>query len=219
MIRGENIFSKTLPVANATLRPDMSSDGFTIFATTIGPSGIVWSDVGVLGVQLPEGRKDETRARVRQRFPDARPRAPSPQIARAVDAIVRLLRGEAADLSAIELDMSRVSPFHRRVYQAARAIPRGRTLSYGELARRLGAPRSARAVGQALGRNPFAIVVPCHRVISASGRAGGFSAHGGVATKLRMLSIECAALPEARVAPSIGRRPPANESRCCRPRR
>ena len=109
---------------------------------------------------------------------------------RALDGIVALLRGEASDLSAVALDMERVPPFHRRVYEAARTIPPGATLSYGEIAARLGAPGSARAVGQALGRNPFAIVVPCHRVLAAGGKVGGFSANGGVTTKLRLLSIE-----------------------------
>src|SRR4029079_6784817 len=99
---------------------------------------------------------------------------------------------EAAELSAIALDMAQVPPFHRRVYEVARTIPPGATLSYGEIATRLGVPGSARAVGQALGRNPFAIVVPCHRVLAAGGKMGGFSANGGIGTKLRMLSIESA---------------------------
>src|SRR5207247_4929923 len=98
--------------------------------------------------------------------------------------------GEASDLSAVALDMERVSPFHRRVYQVARTIPPGATLSYGDIAAHLGARGLARAVGQALGRNPFAIVVPCHRVLAAGGKAGGFSANGGIATKLRLLGIE-----------------------------
>ena len=83
-------------------------------------------------------------------------------------------------------------PFHRRVYEVTRTIAPGVTRSYGEIAARLGAPRSARAVGQALGRNPFAILVPCHRVLAAGGKPGGFSANGGVATKLRLLAIETA---------------------------
>jgi methylated-DNA-[protein]-cysteine S-methyltransferase len=111
-------------------------------------------------------------------------------VRRAVDAITALLRGERTDLTSVPLDMERVPEFHRRVYEAARAIPPGSTRSYGEIAKQLGEPGSARAVGQALGRNPFAIVVPCHRVLAAGGRSGGFSATGGVTTKLRMLAIE-----------------------------
>jgi methylated-DNA-[protein]-cysteine S-methyltransferase len=103
-----------------------------------------------------------------------------------------LLRGEASDLAGVALDMDQVPEFHRRVYDAARTIPPGETLSYGDIARRVGAPGAARAVGQALGRNPFPIVVPCHRVLAAGGRIGGFSAQGGVATKRRMLAIESA---------------------------
>ena len=115
---------------------------------------------------------------------------PPPSVGRAIDAIVSLLRGEGTDLSGIELDMEHVPAFHRRVYEVARTIPSGATLSYGEIATRLGAPGSARAVGQALGRNPFPIVVPCHRVLAAGGKVGGFSATGGITTKLRLLSIE-----------------------------
>jgi methylated-DNA-[protein]-cysteine S-methyltransferase len=108
----------------------------------------------------------------------------------AIDGIVALLRGEQRDLTAIPLNMEDVPTFHRRVYEVARTIPPGATLSYGEIAARLNEPGAARAVGQALGRNPFAILVPCHRVLAADGRIGGFSANGGIATKLRILSIE-----------------------------
>jgi methylated-DNA-[protein]-cysteine S-methyltransferase len=141
-------------------------------------------------VQLPESRESETRARLLRRFPDARETAPPREVRRAVGGIAALLRGEASDLSAVALDMDRVPPFQRRVYEVARTIPPGATLSYGEVAARLGAPGAARAVGQALGRNPFAIVVPCHRVLAADGRVGGFSANGGIATKLQLLAIE-----------------------------
>jgi methylated-DNA-[protein]-cysteine S-methyltransferase len=117
--------------------------------------------------------------------------------------IVALLDGKPIDLSGIELDMEGVPPFRRRVYEAARRIPAGKTLSYGEIAARIDAPGSARAVGQALGRNPFAIIVPCHRVLAASGKPGGFSANGGVSTKLRMLAIEGSG-PNGRSEPSAG---------------
>ena len=170
--------------------PIMTAHGFVLFDTAIGRCGIAWGGRGVVGVQLPEAREPETRARVLQRFPGAREAAPPPDVQRAVDGITALLRGEASDLSAVALDMERVSPFHRRVYQVARTIPPGATLSYGDIAAHLGARGLARAVGQALGRNPFAIVVPCHRVLAAGGKAGGFSANGGITTKLRLLSIE-----------------------------
>jgi O-6-methylguanine DNA methyltransferase len=156
----------------------------------IGRCGIAWGARGVVGVQLPEAREPATRARLRQRFPAAREATPPRDVQRALDGITALLHGESSDLSAVALDMDHVPPFHRRVYEAARMIPPGATLAYGEIAARLGAPGAARAVGQALGRNPFAIVVPCHRVLAAGGKVGGFSANGGVTTKLRLLGIE-----------------------------
>ena len=168
----------------------MTARGFSLFDTAIGRCGIAWGGDGIVGVQLPEAREQGTRARVLARFPGVREGQPPADVKRAQRGIVALLRGQASDLSAVALDMQGVPPFHRRVYQVARTIPPGATLSYGEVAARLGAPRSARAVGQALGRNPFAIVVPCHRVLAASGKLGGFSANGGVTTKLRLLSIE-----------------------------
>jgi O-6-methylguanine DNA methyltransferase len=163
---------------------------FTLFDTAIGPCAIVWGARGIVCVQLPEATEPTTCARVLQRFPIAREAAPPPEVARARDRIIALLRGEPGDLSAILLDMDLVPPFHRRVYEAARGIPRGATMTYGALAARIGAAGSARAVGQALARNPFAIIVPCHRVVAAGGRIGGFSANGGTTTKLRLLAIE-----------------------------
>lgn len=168
----------------------MPAPGFALFDTAIGDCGVAWNGGALAGVQLPEASGRATRARLQRRFPAARETPPPPAVRRAIDAIRALLRGEPADLSAIALDLDGVPPFHRRVYDAARAIAPGATLSYGEIAARIGAPGSARAVGQALGRNPFAIVVPCHRVLAANGRLGGFSANGGAATKLRMLAIE-----------------------------
>jgi methylated-DNA-[protein]-cysteine S-methyltransferase len=172
----------------------MSSDErpirFTLFDTTIGTCGIAWSERGVVWVQLPEGAAAKTRARIRHRFPNARDEAPPRAIRLAVEGIVALLRGESRDLDDVVLDQEGVPPFHRRVYAVARRIRPGKTLSYGEIAHELGAPGAARAVGQALGKNPFAIVVPCHRVLAAGGKSGGFSARGGVTTKLRMLAIE-----------------------------
>ena len=170
----------------------MKAEGFTLFDTVIGRCGIAWGGRGVVGVQLPEKRDLETRARLLQRFPGGHESAAPPEVQRAVDDITALLRGEATDLSGVRLDMEGLSPFHRRVYEAARTIPSGTTFSYGDIAAQLGAPGAARAVGQALGRNPFAIVVPCHRVLAAGGKIGGFSANGGAATKLRLLSIEAA---------------------------
>jgi O-6-methylguanine DNA methyltransferase len=171
-------------------RAQMSGQGFAVFDTAVGACGIAWGEGGVIGVRLPEGHERETRAWMARRFPEAREGTPTPAVGRAIEGICALLRGEPSDLSGVALDMTSVPPFHRRVYEAARGIAPGATLSYGEIAAHIGSPLAARAVGQALGRNPFAIVVPCHRVLAAGGKAGGFSASGGVATKLRMLSIE-----------------------------
>ena len=165
--------------------------GIALFDTAIGRCGIAWSDAGVLGVQLPEARPTETLSRMQRRFAGAALTAEPPaHIAAAIAAIGALLDDGRADLTSIALDMDGVPEFHRRVYEVARTIPAGRTLAYGEIAKRLGEPDAARAVGAALGKNPFAIVVPCHRVLAASGKIGGFSASGGVTTKLRLLSLE-----------------------------
>jgi methylated-DNA-[protein]-cysteine S-methyltransferase len=174
----------------------MTTEGFTLFDTPVGCCGISWGPGGITGVQLPESSDAGTRARLLRRFPDLPALPPPAEVQAAIDDIVALLSGEARMLDAIELDMTGVPPFHRRVYEIARAIAPGCTRTYGELARELGEPGASRAVGQALGANPFAPVVPCHRVLAAGQRSGGFSAGGGVATKLRMLQIEGARFGE-----------------------
>ena len=168
----------------------MPAPGFTLFDTAIGRCGIAWNERGICRVQLPEQSPSATRQRLALRFPQAAEAAPPPVVQRAIDRIITLLRGEASDLNQIALDMSGVPDFQRRVYEFSRGIAAGATLSYGEVASRIGSPGAARAVGQALGKNPFAIVVPCHRVLAAGGKPGGFSANGGVETKLKMLRIE-----------------------------
>jgi methylated-DNA-[protein]-cysteine S-methyltransferase len=160
----------------------MSERQFALFDTPIGRCGVAWGDAGITLLQLPEARESATRKRLRERVPDAIEASVPESVQEALDAIARLLAGERVDLSGIELDMEGVPPFHRRVYESAREIAPGSSLTYGELAVRLGAPGSARAVGQALGRNPFLIVVPCHRVCAAGGKVGGFTALGGTLT-------------------------------------
>jgi methylated-DNA-[protein]-cysteine S-methyltransferase len=168
----------------------MSAPEFTIFDTAVGPCGIAWTADGVVGVQLPERHERATRARVLRRYPDARESPPPDWIQQVIDQVVGLLRGEKSDLSAVALNMEGVLPFNQSVYALARTIPAGATLSYGEIAARLGNPAAAREVGEALGQNPFPLIVPCHRVLAAGGKVGGFSAAGGVTTKLRLLDIE-----------------------------
>lgn len=168
----------------------MATQGFALFDTAIGTCGIAWGPRGVTGVQLPEARDAETRARVRRRHPAALEASPPPAVQDAIDRISALLAGAAIDLTSVVLDMKGVEPFDARVYDVARTIPAGATLTYGEIAVRLGDPAAAREVGRALARNRFPLVVPCHRVLAAGGKMGGFSAYGGVGMKLKLLSIE-----------------------------
>ncbi|MGE3143799.1 MAG: methylated-DNA--[protein]-cysteine S-methyltransferase, partial [Hyphomonadaceae bacterium] len=164
--------------------------GFSLYETAIGPCGIAWGAHGVIGAQLPEGGLRATRARLARRFPEAREWPPPPAQQAAIASITALIGGERRDLRDIELDMRAVSAFERRVYEAARAIMPGATATYGEIANAIGAPEAARAVGAALGRNPFSIIVPCHRVLAAHGKTGGFTARGGISAKFRVLAIE-----------------------------
>ncbi len=161
-----------------------------LFDTAIGRCGIAWGSQGVIGVQLPEKTPSATRTRLLRLCPNADEIDPPKHIARGIEDIQALLQGEKKTLRAIQLDMGRVAQFNARVYDTARSIPPGVTRTYGEIARAVGQPDGARAVGQALGRNPFAIVVPCHRVVGANDKLVGFSANGGIATKMKMLKIE-----------------------------
>lgn len=163
---------------------------YALFDTTIGRCGVAWNSRGVVGLQLPEKTLAGTRMRLLRHCPNADEAEPPKPIARAIADIQALLCGQKKSLRAVQLDMSRLAPFNARVYETTRAIPPGQTRTYGEIARAIGDPSAARAVGQALGRNPFPIVVPCHRVVGANNRLVGFSATGGIATKLRMLQIE-----------------------------
>jgi methylated-DNA-[protein]-cysteine S-methyltransferase len=169
-----------------------SATAFTLFDTPIGICAIAWGDRGIAGILLPDARELQTRAYLLRRFPGAvESEKPPADVAAAIAGIRGLLSGGQDDLTAIDLDLDRVPPFQRRVYEAIRHIPPGETRTYGEVATLVGdGPGAAQAVGQAMGANPFPIVVPCHRVVAANGRPGGFSAPGGVDTKLRILRIE-----------------------------
>jgi methylated-DNA-[protein]-cysteine S-methyltransferase len=168
----------------------MTGPNFAIFDTAIGRCGIVWGARGVTGVQLPMGNEEKTRVRIRQRHGDIAEAPPPDDVQRAIEGIVELLAGKPNDLSDVVLDLDGVPEFNRGVYDIARSIPPGKTLTYGDIAKRLGGVELSRDVGQALGHNPCPIVVPCHRVLAAGGKPGGFSANGGVTTKLKMLAIE-----------------------------
>lgn len=174
---------------------------FVVFPTRVGECAIVWRAGGaVVGSSLPQGGAEQVRRAVRRWYPGAVESEPTADVAEAVVRVTRLLDdgGEAdgAAAAGIDLDLGAVPEFDRRVYEVVREIPPGETLTYGEVANRLGAPGSAQAVGQALGRNPFPPIVPCHRVLAAGGKIGGFSARGGARTKRRMLENEGAIMEQ-----------------------
>ena len=174
--------------ANDTILLSMTQ--FALFDTAIGFAGIAWNDAGLVACHLPEPDAGNSRRSFLRRFPDAIEAEIPEQLAATVEGIRALMRGEKADLTDAPLDLSRTPEFHAKVYEIARAIPPGETLTYGEIAVKLGDKLLARHVGQALGKNPWPIVVPCHRVTAAGGKPGGFSARGGVNTKLKLLGIE-----------------------------
>jgi methylated-DNA-[protein]-cysteine S-methyltransferase len=168
----------------------MTGLAYAIFDTGIGRCGIAWGDYGVVGVQLPEAREIETRGRMLRQYPDARETRASLNIEIAIEGIVALLCGQPGDLSEVVLDMNGIHAFNRRVYEFARTIPRGETRTYGEVAASLRASGAAHSVAQAISRNPFMIIVPCHRVLEAGSYADKISPNGGAISKRRLLSIE-----------------------------
>ena len=176
----------------------MAGCGYTIFDTAVGRCGIAWGDSGIVGVQLPEEREIETRRRMLRQYPDARELRPPLSVEMAIEGIAALLRGEGADLSEVALDMSGIHAFDGRVYAFTRTIPRGETRSYGEVAASLRASGAVRSVAQAIARNPFVIIVPCHRVLEAGGYADKISPNGGSISKRRLLSIEGGGSPSSK---------------------
>ncbi|PKO67367.1 MAG: cysteine methyltransferase [Betaproteobacteria bacterium HGW-Betaproteobacteria-16] len=169
----------------------MDEGGHALFNTAIGVCGLAWGPNGLLAVQLPEADPQRTRERLLKGLPPLPEREPPAPVQAAIEGVQAVLEGRSrSDLREIALDMTRLTPFQREVYAFVRAVPPGQTRTYGEVALALGDPGLARAVGQAMGHNPFAPVVPCHRVLAAGNKPGGFSASGGARTKLRMLMIE-----------------------------
>ncbi|MGM9490528.1 methylated-DNA--[protein]-cysteine S-methyltransferase [Ideonella sp. YS5] len=170
--------------------------GFAFFGTPAGLVGLAWDDaLAISGGQLPEATEELTRLRMQQRHPGWVEAAdPPPAIASVLKRLAAALQGAPDALEDVPLSDADIPDFHRRVYALARRIPPGQTRTYGDLAQELGGPAVARAVGQALARNRFAPLVPCHRVMAAHGQAGGFSGPGGLHAKLRLLQLEGAAL-------------------------
>ena len=175
-----------MPAATTNRLPE---SGYALFDTAIGRCALVWRGGFVIGAALPEATDERARQSLARRFPGAAEADPPPFAAEAIARIIGLLDGQGTDLSDIPLDL-RGSELELAVWEAARHIPCGEVRSYGDLAREIGQPRAAQAVGVALGRNPVPIIVPCHRILAADGKSGGFSAPGGVATKFRILAIE-----------------------------
>ena len=163
---------------------------YAIFDSGVGRCGIVWSDAGVVAVQLAEAREIETRRRLFRFYPEARERRPPAMIEIAIDGIVALLRGQSGDLSDVALDMEGVTTFNQRVYAFTRSIPRGETRTYDEVAAQLRRAGATHSVAQALAKNPFMVIVPCHRVLEAGHYADQISPFGGTVSKRRLLSLE-----------------------------
>ncbi len=164
---------------------------YCLFATAAGFCGLTWSDAGISRFQLPAPTEAEARRFLLRKSVGAEPGEPTPDIAAAVAAIIRYFTGEKTDFSEITLDLRDQDAFFREIYAATRQVGWGETTSYGALAKQLGAgPEAARDVGQAMARNPVALIIPCHRVLAAGGKLGGFSAPGGTDSKIRMLALE-----------------------------
>jgi methylated-DNA-[protein]-cysteine S-methyltransferase len=170
--------------------------GFALFETAIGTCAIAWGESGIVGTSLPSTTAAKSRAFVAKRLPGAVEGPPPPAVQAVIGDIVALMQGEKRDLKIARLDYTGVPEFHRRAFDLARDIPPGEVITYGEFAKRLGDPGAARAVGQAMGANPFPIIVPCHRVLATGGKTGGFSAPLGLETKMKMLTIERAKLDD-----------------------
>ncbi len=168
----------------------MTGRGYTIFDTAVGRCGIVWSGAGIVAVQLPEAREIDTRRRIFQIYPEAREQHPPVNAEIAVDGIAALLRGEVSELADVALDMAGHPAFNQRVYQFARTIRRGETRTYDEVAAGLRASGAVHSVAQAIAKNPFMIIVPCHRVLETGHYADQISPFGGSISKRRLLSIE-----------------------------
>lgn len=168
-------------------RGSTGKSGHAFFDTPLGRCAVGWTDLGIRRVALPEAGPDDVAA-----FPpECRAESsPPPAVARAVAALIRSLSGAPCRLPAAPLDLSGVGDFRLRVYEALREVPPGATVTYGELARRAGAPNAARAVGRAMATNPLPLLIPCHRVLASGGRLGGFAGAAKIPLKARLLELE-----------------------------
>ena len=164
---------------------------YHIFETALGFCAIAWTGTGIVRFRLPEASAEATEKSLLRRLPDAKPATPAPAIAHAVKAAQRYFAGEKIEFADLPLDLDGEGEFFRKVYAAARRVGWGETTTYGALAKQFGEDwEIARDVGQAMAKNPIPLIIPCHRVLAAGGKIGGFSAPGGAATKTRMLALE-----------------------------
>lgn len=168
----------------------MVGRAYSIFDTALGRCGIAWGPAGIVGVQLASSREIETRAQLLRRFPDARESKSPAEIEAAIEAIATLLRGQASDLPDVTLDMIGVSPFNRRVFALLRTVPRGDTITFAEISAKLGVSGATYSVSHAIARNPFPVLVPCHRAVATRGDTAGAPSFGGNITRYRLLSLE-----------------------------
>jgi methylated-DNA-[protein]-cysteine S-methyltransferase len=187
-------------MTGAATRTDVRREHYCVFDTAIGPCGIAWSERGVTRFQLPEANRDRTETRLRGRARGATPGTPPAPIAQVIEQVRRYFAGERIDFSSVPLDLRGLEPFDRTVCEAARGVGWGETTTYGALAERAGFPGEPRDVGQAMGHNPVPLIIPCHRVLAAGNKVGGFSAYGGTATKERMLALEGVRLGDGQLA-------------------
>jgi methylated-DNA-[protein]-cysteine S-methyltransferase len=163
---------------------------YAIFDTSIGRCGIVWSEVGIVAVQLPEAREIDTRRRLFRLYPEAREMRPPIMVETAMEGVATLLRGGDIDLSDVTLNMTGISVFNQRVYEWTRIIPRGETRTYDEVANLMRRAGAAYSVAEAIAKNPFMVIVPCHRVLEAGHYADKISPFGGTISKRHLLSLE-----------------------------
>ena len=164
---------------------------YQVFETAAGFCAIAWNGTGITQFQLPSQTAEATGRNMRRRAPDAVPGTPPPDVAKVIAAAQRYFAGEQIDFSDVRLDLDGQDDYFRRIYEALRRVGWGQTTTYGALAKQLGAgPKAAQDVGQAMATNPVPLIIPCHRVLAAGGKVGGFSAPGGSATKVKMLELE-----------------------------
>ncbi len=180
-----------------------TGERYILFPTAFGTCGIAWRDGGLTRLQLPDRDASTTERRLAARATPGLQDEEVPWVAWAVVALQRYFAGRSVDFSGICLDLSACSPFHQRIYEALRGIGYGRTTTYGALAAEVGSPDAARAIGQAMGRNPIPVIVPCHRVLASGGKIGGFSAPGGATTKERLLELEGVSRPKPETPPLL----------------